>query len=396
MFFLRIFFLSFENIFNYIFLEVLFLKKIKVLSVFGTRPEGIKMAPLVKRLEKHPNIESIFVNTGQHKEQLDQVLDLFDLSPKYSLNVMLNRPKLEHIFSIIFNEFSKILEIEKPDVVLVHGDTATTLASAQCAFFKQIPVAHIEAGLRTREMYSPFPEEMNRQLVSRITDFHFVPTLQNKINLEKESLNSENFFIVGNTGIDALLDIQKTDRQTSKIVEELINSKNRKIVLTTHRRENFDEMKNIFEAINEIIIKVPDCEIIFPAHLNPIVRQNISKHLISNERIKIIEPLDYYDFVQLLKHSYCILTDSGGIQEEAPALKKPVLVLRNSTERKEGVSSGNLFLTGTNKEKIVSTTLKLFNDENFYNSFSLQPNPFGTGNTSELIIEHLLQILHKK
>lgn len=359
--------------------------KIKVLSVIGTRPEGIKMIPVIKALQEDPEIESVFVNTAQHRDQLDQVLELFDIKPDYDLDLMSTKPNLEEILATILVKFSKILDQEKPDLVLVHGDTATTLGGAQTAFFRQIPVGHVEAGLRTYEMYSPFPEEKNRQVVGRYSTLHFAATEANKSNLISENVNGE-VFVVGNTVIDALKDVIQKDIELNETIKTIIENPYRTILLTTHRRENLEELNHIYQAINEIVEKYDDVQIVFPAHKNPTVREKIYESLRKHPRIHLLEPLDYYHFARLMSGSHFIITDSGGIQEEAPAFKKPVLVARKTTERSEGVKAGTLKLVGTDTFKILDECHKLLNDPSYYRSFSKNENPYGHGTTSKQIV----------
>jgi len=366
--------------------EVKTLKKLKVMSVIGTRPEGIKMIPLVKALINDPAIESVFVNTGQHKEQLDQVLELFSIEPDYNFNIMERKPKLEEILAIILVELSKILDKEKPDIVLVHGDTATTLAGAQAAFFRQIPVGHVEAGLRTFDKYAPFPEEMNRQVVGKYATLHFAATDTNKNNLLAELVKEENIFVVGNTVIDALLDVTSKKMSIPTEIKTIIENPYRTILLTTHRRENLEELNDVYSAVNHLIKEYNDTQFVFPIHKNPAVRAKVSASLSKNPRIHLLEPLDYYVFSQLMNNSYFIITDSGGIQEEAPALKKPVLVARKSTERTEGVEAGTLKLVGTNTKTIINESIKLLEQPSYYQSFSRNKNPYGDGKTSKKIV----------
>ncbi|MEM4992891.1 UDP-N-acetylglucosamine 2-epimerase (non-hydrolyzing) [Priestia sp. SB1] len=362
------------------------MKKIKVMSVIGTRPEGIKMIPLVKALKNDSAFESIFVNTGQHKEQLDQVLELFSVEPDYNLNIMERKPKLEEILAVILVELSKILDKEKPDIVLVHGDTATTLAGAQAAFFRQIPVGHIEAGLRTFDRYSPFPEEMNRQVVGKYTTLHFAATETNKSNLLAELVNEKDIFVVGNTVIDALFDVTSKKLDIPLEIKSIIENPYHTILLTTHRRENLEELNGVYSAVNHLIKEYNDIQFVFPIHKNPAVRKKVYASLSKDPRVHLLEPLDYYVFSQLMNSSYFIITDSGGIQEEAPALKKPVLVARKSTERTEGIEAGTLKLVGTNTETIINESIKLLEQPSYYQSFSRNRNPYGDGKTSEKIV----------
>ncbi|MGN5650601.1 non-hydrolyzing UDP-N-acetylglucosamine 2-epimerase [Bacillus sp. Brlt_9] len=365
--------------------------RIKVLSVIGTRPEAIKMIPVIKALEEEPEIESIFVNTAQHREQLDQVLDLFQIKPKYDFNIMKNKSNLVETVSTILIELTDVLDKEKPDIVLVHGDTATTLAGAQASFFSQIPVGHVEAGLRTYERYSPFPEEMNRQVTGRLASLHFAATETNKINLLSESINEDDIFVIGNTVIDALLDISKKSLEIHSDVKKIIDSPLKTILLTTHRRENLEDLNHIYEAINHLVDEHKDIQVVFPVHKNPSVRDKVRQSLKESSRIHLLEPIDYYSFAKLMKHSYFIITDSGGIQEEAPLFKKPILVARTSTERIEGLKAGTLKLVGTDKLKIIEESRRLLIDPTYYQSFSRNKNPYGDGTSSKKIVEIIKQ-----
>lgn len=365
--------------------------KIKVLSVIGTRPEGIKMIPVIKALQEDPDIESVFVNTAQHRDQLDQVLELFSIQPDYDLDIMSKKPNLEEILSIILLQLSKILDKEKPDLVLVHGDTATTLSGAQTAFFRQIPVGHVEAGLRTFERYSPFPEEMNRQVVGRYASLHFAATETNKLNLLSETIKEDEIFVVGNTVIDALIEVTNKNLELKPDVKKIIESPLRTILLTTHRRENLEELNHIYKAINELVLEYEDIQIVFPIHKNPTVRKKVYESLQNHPRIHLLEPQDYYSFAKLMDQSYFIITDSGGIQEEAPSLGKPVLVARKTTERIEGVEAGTLKLVGTDTLKILEQSHKLLTDKEYYKSFSKNKNPYGDGSSSKQIVSIIKQ-----
>lgn len=357
------------------------------MPIFGTRPEGIKMAPLVKQLKEDKELDCVFLNTAQHREMLDQVLELFDIQPDYDLNLMRARQTPAELTSNMLTEITKILEIEKPDLVLVHGDTATTFAGAFAAFLKQIPVGHVEAGLRTNDIYSPFPEEANRQLVGRLAKFHFAATNQNKLSLLKENANEDDIFVVGNTVIDALLTVTEKDFCFKGELKEIMNSNTRKILITTHRRENLSQLKEVYRAINSIVKEHQDVEIIFPVHKNPVVREQLKEHLLDNNRVHIIEPQDYETFAHLMKEAYLILTDSGGIQEEAPALGKPVLVARNNTERPEGVEAGTLKLCGTEEHSVYGNLKSLLSNQEEYLKMSGAKNPYGDGKTSQYITD---------
>ena len=358
---------------------------IKVMTVFGTRPEAIKMAPLVKELEKSQNIESIVCVTAQHREMLDQVLDTFDITPKYDLNIMKQNQSLTYITSKVLEGLDQIIKKEMPSIILVHGDTTTTLSAALAAFYNKVPVGHVEAGLRTYNKYSPYPEEINRQIVGNIADMHFTPTETTYNNLINEHKNKEDIFITGNTAIDAM----KTTINSNYYNENFDWIGNDKLLLlTAHRRENLgDPMRNIFKAIKRIVDEFSDIKVIYPIHKNPVVR-NIANEIFDNsEKIRMIEPLEVVDFHNFINKSYLILTDSGGIQEEAPSLGKPVLVLRDTTERPEGVAAGTLKLTGTNEENIYKEARKLLTDKKEYEKMSKASNPYGDGYASRRIAE---------
>ncbi|AMP19792.1 UDP-N-acetyl glucosamine 2-epimerase [endosymbiont 'TC1' of Trimyema compressum] len=359
----------------------------KVISVFGTRPEAIKMAPLVKALEKEPSINSKVIVTAQHRDMLDQVLGLFDIVPDYDLDIMKSGQTLTDVTTRILEGLSPILKEEKPDVVLVHGDTSTTFASALAAFYEKIAVGHVEAGLRTGNKYSPYPEEMNRQLTTKLTDYHFAPTEKAKNNLLAEGIDPKTIYVTGNTVIDALLSVAKKpfDVQTIPGLENI--DFNKKIILVTaHRRENLGvHMENIFSAIKDILNEEKGVEVIFPIHKNPKVREIAYSFLGDNKQVHFIEPLDYQPFVKVMEKANLILTDSGGIQEEAPSLAKPVLVLRDTTERPEAVEAGTVVLAGVNKEDIYNEAMLLLRDKEVYNKMANATNPYGDGKTSERI-----------
>lgn len=374
-------------------MEVPILAKFKVLTVIGTRPEGIKMVPVIKELQKNPDIDSIFVNTGQHKDQLDQVLDLFSIKPDYDLDLMKDKPNLEEILASILLKLSKILDKEKPDIVLVHGDTATTLAGAQAAFYKQIPVGHVEAGLRTYERYSPFPEEMNRQVVGRYATLHFAATENNKLNLLSETIKENDIFVVGNTVIDALIQVIGKEADLKPEIQSIIDSPLKTILLTTHRRENLEDLNHIYQAINQLVLENNDIQVVFPIHKNPAVRKKVHDSLNNHPRIHLLDPQDYYSFSKLMETSLFIITDSGGIQEEAPSLGKPVLVARKSTERIEGVEAGTLKLVGTDTARILEESRKLLTNRDYYDSFSTNNNPYGNGTTSKKIVSIIKKYL---
>src|SRR6056297_523802 len=358
------------------------------MSVFGTRPEAIKMAPLIKKLKNNKNFEVTIVVTAQHREMLDQVLDLFGIETNYDLDIMKKNQSLSDITSRVLKGLERIYKKENPDLVLVHGDTSTTFVGALASFYNKIKVAHIEAGLRTHEKYSPFPEEINRHLTGVLADFHFAPTESTYNNLIKENVSKDNIFITGNTVIDALYEIRDPDFEFSQAELKNINFNKRKVLLlTSHRRENLGKpMENIFMAVKRLILKNKDVEVIFPVHLNPRVRKIANKIFADIDRIHLIEPLDYKPFINLMDRSYLILTDSGGIQEEAPSLAKPVLVLRDTTERPEAVEAGTVLKVGTNTRKIYQQSLKLLTNTEEYKKRAAAVNPYGDGRAVGRII----------
>ncbi len=349
----------------------------KVMLVFGTRPEAIKMCPLVNELKGRENIETVVCVTGQHRQMLDVVLDAFSVVPDYDLSIMKDKQTLFDITTNILNRIKEVLEKEKPDVVLVHGDTSTTFVTALACFYLQIPVGHVEAGLRTYNIYSPYPEEFNRQAVGIVAKYNFAPTELSRENLVKEGKDPSTIYITGNTAIDAL----KTTIRDDYYHEQLEwASDSRLIMITAHRRENLGEpMKNMFRAIKRIIDEHPDIKAIYPIHMNPVVRETANEILGDCDRIRIIEPLDVLDFHNFLNASYLILTDSGGIQEEAPSLGKPVLVMRDTTERPEGIKAGTLKLVGTDEEVIYREFKTLLEDDEAYKKMSHASNPYGDG-----------------
>ena len=363
------------------------MKKIKVMTVFGTRPEAIKMAPLVLELQKQSQrFEAITTVSAQHREMLDQVLDIFHIKPDYDLNIMHARQTLTDITSNVLINLDKILKEAKPDIVLVHGDTTTTFAASVAAFYNQIPIGHVEAGLRTWEKYSPYPEEMNRQMTDAMTDLYFAPTNQSKANLLKENHKEDNIYITGNTAIDALK--QTVDKEYHHDILDKGSPDNKLILLTMHRRENQGEpMRRVFKVIREVVESREDVEVIYPVHLSPAV-QEVAKEILGNtERIHLISPLDVVDFHNLAAGSYFIMTDSGGVQEEAPSLGKPVLVLRDKTERPEGVEAGTLKLVGTESEKVKEEMEKLLDNDAEYQRMAQAKNPYGDGKASERILD---------
>lgn len=349
----------------------------KVMLVFGTRPEAIKMCPLVNELKSRENIETVVCVTGQHRQMLDVVLDAFSVVPDYDLSIMKDKQTLFDITTNILIRIKEVLEKEKPDVVLVHGDTSTTFVTALACFYLQIPVGHVEAGLRTYNIYSPYPEEFNRQAVGIVAKYNFAPTELSKENLVREGKDESTIYITGNTAIDALKTTVKEDYSH----EQLEWAKDsRLIMITAHRRENLGEpMKNMFRAIKRIMEEHPDTKAIYPIHMNPVVRETANEILGDCDRIRIIEPLDVLDFHNFLNASYLILTDSGGIQEEAPSLGKPVLVMRDTTERPEGIKAGTLKLVGTDEDVIYSEFKKLLESEEEYKKMSHASNPYGDG-----------------
>lgn len=359
----------------------------KIMLVFGTRPEAIKMCPLVLELRKRKELRPIVCVTGQHRQMLDQVLAAFNVQPDYDLSIMKDRQTLFDVTINILGRIKEVLEKEKPDMVLVHGDTSTTFVTALACFYLQIPVGHVEAGLRTYDIYSPYPEEFNRQAVSIIARFNFAPTELSRENLLREGKKEESIFVTGNTAIDAL----KTTVRADYTHPELEWAKDsRLIMLTAHRRENLGEpMHNMFRAIRRIVDEQPDIKVIYPIHMNPVVRKAADEELGNDDRIHIIEPLEVLDFHNFLARSYLILTDSGGIQEEAPSLGKPVLVMRDTTERPEGIAAGTLKLVGTNEETIYAEFKRLLEDHEAYNAMSHASNPYGDGHACERIADVL-------
>ncbi|EQK43946.1 UDP-N-acetylglucosamine 2-epimerase [[Clostridium] bifermentans ATCC 638] len=364
------------------------MKKIKVMTIFGTRPEAIKMAPLVKELESREEIESIVCVTAQHRQMLDQVLETFEITPNYDLNIMKQGQTLVDITTRALQSLSDVIANVQPDIVLVHGDTTTTLSGSLAAFYNKTLVGHVEAGLRTYDKYSPYPEEVNRQVTGVIADMHFAPTEISKENLLREGKSEKNIYVTGNTAIDALKTTVKSDYNND--IFEKIGS-DRMIMLTAHRRENLGEpMKNMFRAIKRITEEFDDVQVVYPIHLNPLVRQAADEVLGDNKKVHLIEPLEVFDFHNFLNKSYIIMTDSGGIQEEAPSLGKPVLVLRDTTERPEGVKAGTLKLAGTDEEVIYNLTKELLTSKTAYEAMSKASNPYGDGNASKYIVDAII------
>lgn len=357
------------------------------MSIFGTRPEAIKMAPIVLALEKQPErFESLVTVTAQHREMLDQVLALFDIKPDYDLNIMKKRQTLSEITANVLLGLDQVMKEAKPDIVLVHGDTTTTLAAGMSAFYNQIMIGHVEAGLRTWNKMSPYPEEMNRQVTDIIADLYFAPTEQSKENLLKENHPADKIFITGNTAIDALKETVK-EEYTHEVLSR-IKKDSRLILLTMHRRENQGEpMARVFKTIRKVVEEDGSIEVVYPVHLNPVVQQLAAEILGNHERIHLIAPLGVIDFHNIAARSYLIMTDSGGVQEEAPSLGVPVLVLRDTTERPEGVDAGTLRLIGTNGEEVERSLRALLTNEEMYQTMSLASNPYGDGESAERILE---------
>ncbi|BFL67281.1 UDP-N-acetylglucosamine 2-epimerase (non-hydrolyzing) [Staphylococcus capitis] len=359
----------------------------KIMTIFGTRPEAIKMAPLVKALEKDAELEPVVVVTAQHREMLDSVLNTFDITPCHDLNIMKSGQTLPDITSKSMVLLEEVIKKESPDMVLVHGDTVTTFSGSLAAFYNQLPIGHVEAGLRSYDKYSPFPEEMNRQMVGVMADLHFAPTFNAAKNLLDEGKSSNNVVITGNTAIDAM-NYTINDNYTSQIIDKHRNKKF--ILLTAHRRENIGQpMINVFKAVRKLIDQYEDLALVYPVHMNPRVRELAEAYLGHHDRIELIEPLDVIDFHNFAKHAYLIMTDSGGIQEEAPSLHKPVLVLRDSTERPEGVEAGTLRVIGTNEDSVYEETKRLLDDKQLYKHMSETNNPYGDGNASNRIVNHI-------
>ena len=360
----------------------------KIMVVFGTRPEAIKMCPLVNELKSRENIITKVCVTGQHRQMLDQVLEAFSVEPDYDLSIMKDKQTLFDITTNILNRIREVLETEKPDVVLVHGDTSTTFVTALACYYLQIPVGHVEAGLRTYNIYSPYPEEFNREAVGIISQYNFAPTEVSKDNLLREGKRPETIFVTGNTVIDALKTTVRDDYSNPELDWA---ADSRLILLTAHRRENLGEpMHSMFRAIRRIVDETPDVKVIYPIHMNPLVRKAADEELGNSDRIRLIEPLDVLDFHNFMSRSYLILTDSGGIQEEAPSLGKPVLVMRDTTERPEGIAAGTLKLVGTDEEVIYSEFKKLLTDKEEYEKMSKASNPYGDGFACKRIADVLV------
>ena len=363
----------------------------KIMVVFGTRPEAIKMCPLVKELKTRKNLETIVCVTGQHRQMLDQVLKTFEISPDYDLSIMKSKQTLFDVTINILDRMKDVLETVQPDVVLVHGDTSTTFVTSLACFYLQIPIGHVEAGLRTHNIYSPYPEEFNRQAVGLVAKYHFSPTEQAKDNLLAEGKNPADIYVTGNTVIDALK-TTVSENYTHPQIEWAKDS--RLILITAHRRENLGEpMRHMFRAIKRIVDETPDLKVIYPIHMNPVVREAANEILVNDERIRMIEPLEVLDFHNFMAQSYLILTDSGGVQEEAPSLGKPVLVMRDTTERPEGVTAGTLKLVGTDETVIYDSFKELLENEDEYKKMSHASNPYGDGTACQQIADILSERL---
>lgn len=371
---------------------------LKALIVYGTRPDAIKMAPVVNTFKKSKEIDTVVCTTAQHRQTVDMVNEIFKIKPDYDLDIMREEQSLEYITSSIMGKFGEILEKEKPGIVLVHGDTATCIVCALAAFYKKTDVGHVEAGLRTDDMYSPFPEEMNRRIVSDIASIHFAPTETNRSNLLKENINPGRIFVTGNTGIDALGTTVRDDyRFENNALNSIDYSRKRVIMLTAHRRENLGQgISNICEAVLEISEKFKDVVFVYPVHPNPAVRNTVMPKLSGRDRIVLTGFISVSDSHNLISRCHMVMTDSGGLQEEAPAIGKPVLVLRKETERPEAVEMGTVKLTGVEKRDIVEDASMLLTDENLYDSMATAVNPYGDGHSSERILGHVLNYLKSK
>lgn len=365
--------------------------RIKVLSIFGTRPEAVKMAPLVKKLEEEPLVESYVCVTAQHREMLDQVLEIFDIKPDYDLNIMQQRQDLATITVKALEGLYQIIKELRPDIVLVHGDTSTTLAGALAAFYNKVPVGHVEAGLRTYDKYSPYPEEINRTLTGDIAEMHFAPTIKNKENLIKENI-TEGIYVTGNTVIDAIRYTVKHNYVfKSSCLRNIDFSKGRYILMTAHRRENLGKpLENICRAAKKLVEDFNDVKIIYPVHLNPDVRETVNSILANTKRIYLIDPVDVEDMHNLIARCYMVMTDSGGLQEEAPSLGKPVLVLRTETERPEAIEAGTVKLAGVIEDDIYNMASELLTNKNVYKKMAKAVNPYGDGKASERIVQAIL------
>jgi UDP-N-acetylglucosamine 2-epimerase (non-hydrolysing) len=371
--------------------------QISVLLVFGTRPEAIKMAPLVLALQREKDLRPVVVVTGQHREMLDQVLDIFAIQPDYDLNIMRQGQTLTQVTNRVLAGLEEIMVEENPDLVLVHGDTTTSMAAALAGYYAKRPIGHVEAGLRTNDKFNPYPEEMNRRITGCLADLHFAPTIMAKENLLAENIPSAGIFVTGNTVVDALHHVVSQDQRFSdSSLEQLIDPSCRTILLTAHRRESWGQgLEQIFEAVKSIIKEFTDIQVIFPVHRNPQVMEQAMRAFRDVERVCLIEPPAYSDFARLLQRAYLVMTDSGGIQEEAPGLNVPVVVLRNTTERPEGVVSGNLVLAGTERENIYREVSAILQDEERHHKMASAPNPYGDGKASERIKDAIYYYFNK-
>lgn len=373
------------------------MNKIKVMSIFGTRPEAIKMCPLVKELNKYEEIENLVCVTGQHREMLDQVLEIFNIKPDYDLNIMKEKQTLTTLTGGVLNELDEVFKKVQPDIVLVHGDTTTTFVASLTAFYNKIKVGHVEAGLRTFDKYSPFPEEMNRKLTGALADLHFAPTNTSKDNLLKEGINEETIFLTGNTVIDAMENTVISNFQFRNETLKSIDFDNKKVIMmTAHRRENWDRLDDICTAVATLANENKDVEIVYLVHLNPIVQDAAKKHLGNLKNVHLLPPLDMDETHNLMNKSFMIMTDSGGIQEEAPHLGKPVLVLRDTTERPEAVQAGTVKLAGNTYNEILKNASELLNDSNLYAKMANSANPYGDGEASRRIAENILYFFNKR
>ncbi len=368
------------------------MSKIKVMSVFGTRPEAIKMAPLAIELSRREEIESVVCVTAQHRQMLDQVLNLFKIKPEYDLDIMKTRQSLIGITTRVLEGLDDVIKQENPDIVLVHGDTSTSFVAALAAFYNQVKVGHVEAGLRTYDKYSPFPEEMNRNLTGRIADMHFSPTIQNAENLLRENISKDNIYITGNTVIDAMKTTVKTEYKFEDETLNRIDFENKRVILVTaHRRENLGKpLEDICTALLRLVNEYDDIEVVYPVHLNPAVREVAFSILGNNKRVHLIEPLNVEELHNAMAKSFMVMTDSGGIQEEAPSLAKPVLVLRHETERPEAITAGTVKLAGVDKEKIYILAKELLDNKEAYDKMAHAANPYGDGNASSRIADAIL------
>lgn len=375
------------------------MKKVKVMTIFGTRPEAIKMAPLVKELEKNSDkIESIVCVTAQHRQMLDQVLEIFDIKPDYDLNIMKARQTLVEIVTRSLEGLDEVMKEARPDIVLVHGDTSTTFVGSLAAFYNKICVGHVEAGLRTYNKYFPYPEEVNRRITGIIADMHFAPTQRNYDNLASEKVDPSTIYITGNTVVDALLTTVRDDYEFKDETLKNIDWNNKRvIIMTAHRRENLGKpLENICSAVRDIVLKHEDVEVVYPVHLNPSVREVAFRILGDLDRVKLIEPVNADELHNAIKRGYLVLTDSGGLQEEAPSLGKPVLVLRNETERPEAVDAGTVKIAGVDKENIFNMTEELLNDKDAYDKMAKAVNPYGDGHASERIVKAIIDKFEEK